>query len=245
MKIKFTSIVAFALLSATALLQSCSDNDDMYTILPNALVTAKTDTDNTFYLQLDDNTTLLPTNISKSPYGEKEVRALVNYATLDQSSGKYTKAVYVNWIDSIRTKNTIEFVSEEESEEYGSDPVEIIKDWVTIAEDGYLTLRFRTLWGYAGNVHYINLIRNVNPENPYQLELRHDANGDKGGSIRDALVAFSLKDLPDTEGKSVKLKLVWNSFSGEKSAEFDYCSRKSSGEKNIAFSGEEFVTAVR
>ena len=38
---------------------------------------------------------------------------------------------------------------------------------------------------------------------------------------------FKLDELPDTEGKTVKLKLKWKSFSGDKSAEFDYCTRKS------------------
>ena len=47
------------------------------------------------------------------------------------------------------------------------------------------------------------------------------------GEMGDGLVAFKLDSLPDTEGKTVKLKLKWNSYSGEKSAEFDYCSRKS------------------
>ena len=41
------------------------------------------------------------------------------------------------------------------------------------------------------------------------------------------LGSFNLDRLPDTEGKTVKLTLKWNSFSGEKSAEFDYCTRKS------------------
>ena len=47
------------------------------------------------------------------------------------------------------------------------------------------------------------------------------------GRYADGLVAFKLDALPDTEGKTVKLKLKWKSFSGEKSAEFDYCTRKS------------------
>lgn len=71
---------------------------------PNALVTVKTDADQTVFLQLDDKTTLLPTNMTKSPYGEKEVRALVNYKEVDEPSDIYTQAVHINWIDSILTK---------------------------------------------------------------------------------------------------------------------------------------------
>ena len=71
------------------------------------------------------------------------------------------------------------------------------------------------------------------------MEFRHNANGDTYGSEMDGLVAFKLDALPDTEGKTVKLKLKWKSYSGEKSAEFDYCTRKSVTPKSSA------VTAVR
>ena len=66
-----------------------------------------------------------------------------------------------------------------------------------------------------------------NPDNPYEVEFRHNAYGDTYGNPDDGLVAFKLDELPDTEGKTVKLKLKWKSFSGDKSAEFDYCTRKS------------------
>lgn len=104
--------------------------------------------------------------------------------------------------------------------------VDIVRDWVTVAEDGYLTLRFRALWG-GQKVHYINLISGVNPDNPYEVELRHNVNGDPQNYWRDALVAFNLNDaVPDTEGKTVKLTIRWRSSKGYKKVYFDYCSRK-------------------
>ena len=67
-------LIAIATISSLSL-QSCLDDDDNYAMrFPNALVTVKTDADQTVFLQLDDKTTLLPTNMTKSPYGEKEVR---------------------------------------------------------------------------------------------------------------------------------------------------------------------------
>ena len=202
-------LIAIATISSLSL-QSCLDDDDNYAMrFPNALVTVKTDADQTVFLQLDDKTTLLPTNMTKSPYGEKEVRALVN------------------WIDSILTKPIAPDLGEENDTVYGTDPVEIVNDWVTIAEDGYLTLRFRTQQGDYQTKHFVNLLLSENPENPYEVEFRHNAKGDIYGRYADGLVAFKLDALPDTEGKTVKLKLKWKSFSGEKSAEFDYCTRKS------------------
>ena len=207
-------------------LPSClDDDDDVDRYYPNALVTVKEAADETVFFQLDDNTTLLPVNITSHPFGSKEVRALVNYDEVDDSSQEYDQAVKVNWIDSIRTKPMAPNLGVENDEVYGNDPVEIVADWVTIAEDGYLTLRFRTMWSHQGVTHYVNLIPTNNPENPYEVEFRHNANGDVNGRIGDGLVAFKLDNLPDTEGETVKLKLKRKAFNSDKSVEFDYRTR--------------------
>lgn len=208
--------------------QACDDDDEYYYghYFPNALVTVKHAADRSVYLQLDDSTTLLPVNMPHSPYGDKEVRALVNYTPLHANSGIYSQSVQVNWIDSILTKPTVADLGETENDNvYGNDPVEIVNDWVTIAEDGYLTLRFRTRWG-GHSTHFVNLVAGQNPDDPYEVEFRHNAYGDTGGLWGDGLVAFRLDSLPDTQGATVKLTLKWNSFSGEKTAQFDYCTRR-------------------
>lgn len=79
--------------------QSCLDDDDDYPyskVLPNALVTVKPVDDGSYFLQLDDSTTLLPVNMTSSPFGQKEVRALVNFDETNESSGIYSKAVNIN-----------------------------------------------------------------------------------------------------------------------------------------------------
>ena len=65
------------------------------------------------------------------------------------------------------------------------------------------------------------------------------ANGDMHGNFYgDALVAFNLKDLPDTEGKTVKMKLRIYYGSGVKNTiEFDYCTRKASGNTDLFLDG--------
>lgn len=157
--------------------------------------------------------------MKSSPFGDKEVRALVNYT--DEGSRGDARNVHINWMDSIRTKKPVPDLGIENDAKYGNDPIEIVNDWVTIAEDGYLTLRIRTLWGILNNKHNINLLTGVNPDNPYEVELRHDANGDTGDSMGDALIAFNLNDLPQNDGQNVKLKLNWKSFSGPKTTEFE------------------------
>lgn len=229
MKIFTVALLAFV---SVFTLFSCDDDDNVvwyYPSYPNALVTVKPVDNGGFFLQLDDNTTLFPTNVSKSPYGTKEVRALLRYTEVEPVNDDYTKSVVVHWMDSILTKDAVRYSAIEDVDEYGEDPIEIVKDWVNIAEDGYLTLRFRTRWGGNGVAHFVNLLTGQNPDDPYEVEFRHNAYGDLNGSWGDALVAFRLKDLPDTEGKTVKLTLKYKSFSGEKSIQFDYCSRVSSG----------------
>ena len=102
------------------------------------------------------------------------MRALVNFD--EEVASSDIRRVHINWIDSIRTKNPI--LADTDNDDIGNDPIEIVKDWVTIGEDGYLTLRLRTLWGYSNIKHEINLLSGVNPENPLEFELRHNAHGD-------------------------------------------------------------------
>lgn len=213
-------------------LASCDDDSYVYyyPASPNALVTVKPIDEGSFCMQLDDSTVVYPYNLKKSPFGDKEVRALANLTLVDagtESDANYMRYVVVNWIDSILTKDAVPYPSDGNVVEYGEDPIEIVRDWVNIAEDGYLTLRFRTRWGNDGVVHFVNLLTGVNPEDPYEVEFKHNAYGDVNGMSGDALVAFRLNSLPDTEGKTVKLTLKYKSFSGEKSIQFDYCSRKS------------------
>ena len=125
----------------------------------------------------------------------------------------------MNWIDSIRTKEPVQTLGDDDLKVYGNDPVEIMRDWVTVAEDGYLTLRLRTLWG-GNTVHVFNLVGGVNKENEYEFNLTHNANGDVRGRMGDALIAFDLNSIWKDKTDSVKIKVNWNSFSGKKSAEF-------------------------
>lgn len=218
-------ITASVLLASATVFQSCLDNDDDGTDalrFPTAIVTVCPQTNGGFVMQLDDKTTLYPTNKKESPFGAKEVRALVNYTddNTSEKSNDGVRGVYVNWIDSIRTKYPVVSLGAEDDKTYGNDPVEIVRDWVTVAEDGYLTLRFRTLWGPGRNPHFLNLVSGINPDDPFELEFRHDAKGDTYGSYGDALIAFNLNELPRTGEGPVKVKLHWNSFTGKKTAEF-------------------------
>lgn len=220
------NLIMIAAFAATSIATSCNvnDNETSGSTIPDAVVTIKPVDTNSFYMQLDEKTTLKPINLKGSPYGEEEMRALVSFTEANENPAPYDKAVRVTWMDKILTKPVI--IGEEVTkEDYGNDPVEIVDSWETDVEDGYITLRFRTISSNTGQKHRVNLVAE-NPENPYEVTFHHDAEGDLYGErMVDGLVAFRLSNLPDTQGQTVKLKLRWDSFSGPKEHEFDYCSR--------------------
>lgn len=253
-------LLALGLLASTFTLTSClnDDCDDPYHVIcpidrPNALVTVKPNADNTeFRMQLTNDIVVWPVNMRRSPFGTKEVRALVNYRNpteREMKEGGFAPdmpCVYVNWIDSILTKPmVVSFATAEENQQiYGSDPLEIVDDWVTVAEDGYLTLRIRTrLGGYQK--HIVNLVLRTDVNTPYYFTLYHNAQGDTNGQMGDALVAFNLSSVlagldtelnpgdaaPEGNGKVETLTLEWQSFTGTKTARFKFRSGNDSTEK--------------
>lgn len=108
MRITKKTILAMGLIASSLTLNSCDYNDNNEVLRrPTALVTVYPSAPDGFFMQLDDSTSLVPTNMKASPFGDKKVRALVNYTIEELSYGGNRQSVYVNWIDSIRTKQPV------------------------------------------------------------------------------------------------------------------------------------------
>ncbi len=219
-------VVAFTALTVA----SCDDDDDEWigpcpppnSTATEAIVTCRTNpTTGQFYMQLNDSVALFPINIKEAPFGGKEVRARIFFQYSDSASAHYGRSANVMILDSIRTKPMAP-VATDMDKTYGNDPVEIVNSWETVCEDGYLTLRFRTYFGFADVVHSLNLVRTGDNT----VELRHNANGDVKGTVGDGIIAFRLDKMPDTKGEYKDLTLKWMSFSGEKSLKFKYKTRE-------------------
>ena len=228
----------FTLMSIAAALVSFSscnkDNGPEYYITyPNALVTAKTSAEDVFYLQLDDKTTLRPVNVSKSPFGDKEVRALCYFDFVEGKPEHFDRDVKLHWIDSVRTKSTVMSFGDEDMDEevYGDEAIEIYNNWITVLEDGYLS--FCAYWGNPNIKHSIDLVAGVDENDPYLLDLRHNNLNDNiyvGAQRGNGIIAFKLNHLPDTKGETVKLKIRYNSLmGGQRIISFDYRTGQSSG----------------
>lgn len=215
-------------LAAGLMLTSCLNNNDYYGsyFYPNAIVTAKTSESGTFYLQLDDETTLKPENMTKPPY-KKEVRALINFVDKGAWTGEpeedgltFDRTVTINAIDSVRTKDAVATRGDEDDEVFGTAPIDVITNsWYTVLEDDYLTLTFCAAWGDPYLYHEINLVTGTDPENPYLVELRHNPMDDymyMNGVKATGIIAFRIADIPGIEGRPDHLDVKYPSFFGNK-----------------------------
>ena len=235
------TVYLVAAASALLSLAGCQLNKqtpDYSKIYANAIVTVKHTPEDVFYLQLDDKTTVKPSNMDESPFGDKQVRALANLTVSDEkpeqgnSSIAFDKTAVVNWIDNVRTKDIVPSLGSEaeDDHEYGDAPIDIIGNWVTILEDGYLTLAFCAYWGNPAAVHAVNLVSGVDPEDPYTLEFKHNAFDDNwyyNPITATGIVAFDLSSLPPTNGETVELKIKYKPIYGSESvAKFKYCTGK-------------------
>ena len=212
--------------------QSCNKDDIVR--VSSAIVTVRpNEALNSVEFKVNDQLILYPVNIVGNDFGPEETRAIIEFRkptdaeALPMATSSFGPQIYVTWIKLILTKPLAQDMGSDQAnaEEYGQDPVEIVQDWVTLAEDGYMNLCFRTLWGGLAT-HYVNMVYTPEPDNPYCVTFYHDAKGDAPINQNDALVAFRLTQLPDTNGQTVDLKVKWNSFSGPKSTTFKYCTRK-------------------
>lgn len=233
-RIKTLMLLMVVALTAVSL-QSCDNDDDGYYPEFNlATVTLKAPTvdGGKWFMQLDDSTALEATNIASHPYDNKELRAYIRYndikdmtnAPTSRSTIKKMYSVNVLTIDTILTKKMDPMV-ENMAEVYGNDPVEVIDSWETVAEDGYLNIRFRTRWG--NNIkHRVTLVHRTDVNNPYTVEFIHNAHGDINGHVADGMVAFRLDDCFNKDDEPIEITLKWKSYSGEETAKFKYIPRK-------------------
>ena len=96
------------------------------------------------------------------------------------------------------------------------DPIEIIEDWLTIGEDGYLNLRFSIQRSNPSVAHGIALVKISAGSGDYVFELRHNANGDGYGNFYDGVVAFDLNEFRPSDGSPINVKIKWKGYERQK-----------------------------
>ena len=170
-----------------------------------AIVTVKKTPTDSVYFQLNDSETIYPSNY-QSEYTRTERIICYIYAS-DRPTGRFNYTCDVEWAEPIEEGPVTTSAK-------GNDSIDVLDDWMTSVEDGYLTLHYNAWWGNAPTIHGFSIVTGTNPDNPYELVLRHDANGDAEDQKGDGLVCFDINSLPDTGGQYTELTLKWNSLEG-------------------------------
>ena len=220
---KFSVLASALAIIASSVFVSCIDDKGLTNVV-SAIVTVKDNGSGQAEFQVNDYTIVRPMNITGMPFGKKEVRALTQYQEVKKEvldGGGAVIDAKVVYLDSVLTKPTLLTLGmEKDNITYGNDPIEVSKSWVTVAEDGYVTIQFLTQWG-GRKPHRINLTHGFH--DPYEFHLCHDANGDYRGNYGYGIVAFNIKDVIKEAGKNpTTIHIHYNSYSGTKAINLTY-----------------------
>ena len=229
MKKIFAFLTVALMAISTFSLQSCDDDDNEVAVPGYALVTVKPNVvGGSFVMQFSDSLQVMASNMTLSPFGDKEVRALIAYTSPEGTQQGEMPRVHVLWMDSVMTKPVADNLGENgNKDKYGDEPIEVVNSWETVAEDGYLTIRFRGYWGDLSKAHAINLVHRTDANQPYLLHLYHDNKDDEGKIVADGLAAFRLPAAFNEGEKPITITLQYESYSGKlKTVDFKYIPRK-------------------
>lgn len=238
MKILNYILALFISMITASSLTSCSDDGyslDNFT-LSLATVNPIDDNSGTYYLTLDDGTTLWPaaSNAIYSPRANQ--RVIVNYTLLSDQIGEYDHYAKINGLQEILTKQVID-LTPENNNEVGNDAIKVLDSWIG---DNYLNIHFGINVGGL-QTHTLNLVKNkldntaiLNEDGEIELELRHNKNGDEEKYVLKNYAAFDLRPLQVEGRDSIKIVIKALDFDGQtKSYSVTYKYKTDQQNKNI------------
>lgn len=219
------SLIALAIVSSSCL--SWLESDPVPTKY-SAIVTMKPQEDKSFYMKQNDSVAFVALNSELKQYPFKELeekRAIIYFNVPEEEKEvtvegfKYGVGVNLLQLDTIRIRNLDLYDKEKESsygsafvDLYGNAPGNVLN---TDIQDGYLTLACRYMIG-GSSKHEISVLYGQNPDDPYELYVRHNANGDYAMGMETYVFAYSLKNLPYTGGEPKDITIKWLSYSSGK-----------------------------
>ena len=187
------------------------------------------------FIRLDEKTSCQVMNPESVADIQDGTRVFLEFRYVVLMSGAVasfcTDAILVEWASPIDQGSMYLFNFEEafgaesiRSATY-SDPMDIVTDWMTSLEDGFLTLHYMIPTS-GEKKHKFALYQSLYNYNDFYLV--HQADGDTKGSVTDGIVCFDMAAiLPKTEGKTVELSFVYIDLNHtEKRLTVDYCSPK-------------------
>jgi hypothetical protein len=207
---------------------SCQEDDDSYSLGKYWIgfgIVDKTGTDS-FTIVMDDGSVLFPVagQIYDSWY-EDDGRVLVNYTIVSDKNVSANSKEYYAKINSVRKvlKKGIIDITPEVADSIGNDPIIIRDAWVS--KNQLLNFELRYLGNYA--VHFINLVKEPGEltaaDQPVELELRHNRNGDQEYYGYNAYVSFDMSAIKIPGLDSVRFIVRSTNYDGvEKTFEGTY-----------------------
>lgn len=185
------------------------------------------------YVQLDDVSAGFVVNPSEIRDIADGTRVYLQYRDVVYSATPdfCTDAILVEWATPLEEGyvSSIGSSAEEFSADrlLSTDPVDIVPDWVTSLEDGFLTLHY--LISCGDKKHAFSLHASLTE--PAGFYLVHDAGGDAGKTLKDGIICFRMN--PDAlfrdleEGETATLTLHYlNLDHTQKTLTFEYRSPK-------------------
>jgi hypothetical protein len=144
-------------------------------------------------------------------------RILINYTILDDNGDPGNEAdrfyVKVNSVQKILLKGILD-LTEENQDSIGNDPVIVDDVWQT---DSLLNFELK-YWGRY-EMHYINLVKDPGEltadDQPIELELRHNDNGDLHDIRYSAFVSFKLNEIRIEGLDSVQFRVTSTDYDGD------------------------------
>lgn len=197
---------------------SCLDDDDGYSLGDYWIGFGiyKGDGEGAVRLVMDNGYVLIPSVASGWYHDISDGdRVLVNYTILDEdetSSSEERFFVKINDISDVLMKGIMD-ITEENEDSIGNDPIIVEDAWIS---DSLLNFRLK-YWGY-NKTHFLNLVKQPGEltadDQPFQLELRHNANDDQESIPYTAYVSFSLNSLRINGLDSVRFEVSASDYDG-------------------------------
>ena len=192
------------------------DNDSNYDYW-NGFGVIHIDDQSDITIEMDNGDMLFPVNMHHTDRYKDKDRILINYVISDSdrviTGEKREYHVLVNRIEKVLYKGIFDITPATE-DSIGNDPIHVYKVWKT---RNMVTLKL----GYNGHskAHFINLVKEPGEltldDQPVQLELRHNKNGDRETYRMDAFVTFDLSSLQIAGQDSVSYVINGKNYKGE------------------------------